>query len=92
MVSYDEMSKLLTNRLKRYSTSTEFVNDMYKYGLSRHSCMVLELLLLGRGYDRIMRVLLFTEDTFYECLNEIHTFLKNFKSKRSLFHSRTSRK
>ena len=89
MISREKLDKLLVKRLKKYGTSVEFVNDMHKFGLSRQACMILELLLLGRDYDRIMRVLLYTEDSFSKYIDEIYTFLNEFKKKQILFKTRT---
>jgi hypothetical protein len=91
VINKENLDKLLLSRLKQYTTSAQFMNDMHRFGLSRHSSMVLGLLLLGRDYDRTMRVLLLTRGSFEGCINEIHSFLKSFKKKQKLFGLRSSK-
>lgn len=87
VISREGLDKLLLKRLEKYSTSIEFVNDMHKFGLTRHSCMILELLLLGRDYSRIKDVLLFMDDDFNSYIEEIYMFLKSFKKKGLFFNN-----
>lgn len=86
MISQAKLARLINKRIKNYSSTVAFINDVYKMGLSRHACMSLELLILNKPYDRVKHVLLFTDKMFNGYINEIEDLLRNFRAKKKLLH------
>ena len=79
---YDSINDLLIKKSKGYESYVVFVNELHKSGLSKHACMVLDLIVIGRNPERIRNVLLFTQEHFDEVLTEIHETLERFVPKR----------
>lgn len=76
MINEKKLNKLITKRKSKYRDNIEFINDIYSRGLNKHGCMILELLLLNKDYDSIMRTLLFTTKSFEILIDQIYVFLK----------------
>lgn len=86
-IQQNKIDKLLYKVIKKqqYSKHVDFINDLYKRGLSKNECMIVELLLLHKPYDRIKKVLLFTDNVFNEHINNINTTLKNWNDFKEFF-------
>jgi hypothetical protein len=89
MINQSKLTKLIIKQASRYSSTVTYLDDIYKLGLSKHACMVMELLLLNKPYSRIQDVLLFTSDSFEKLIDEIYMMLKNFKARKKMFQIRT---
>ncbi len=57
---------------------TEFNADVYKRGLSKHGCWILDLLLLNRSYKRIKHILLYSDEKLEGHLNDLERFLEEY--------------
>ena len=85
MINQIKLNKLILKVLKNYESKVAMINDLTNLGLSHHSAMILELLLLNKSYDDIKRVLLFTDNIFDKKIDEIYNKLKHYKSNKSMF-------
>jgi len=84
-IQLDKLNKRLYKVLNLYSSKTEMLNEMHHIGVSRHECMIVEMLLLGRDYDATKRVLLFTDASFSTLIDSLYETLKSYKKKKKLY-------
>jgi len=76
--------------LNKYQSKVEMINTLSSIGVTKHECMILELVLLGKDFESIRRILLFTHDNYSELLIKLHTSLKEHdKNKRHFDKLRT---
>ena len=84
-ITHEKITKRLYKVLNLYSTRIEMLNDMHHMGVSRHECMIVEMLLLGRDFESTKRVLLFTDASFSTLIDKLYGTLKGFKKKKALY-------
>lgn len=61
------------------------VNTLHKMGATRHECMVLELVLLGKTFASIQNILLFNDKMFAPIVETLITKLQNHDKNVKLF-------
>lgn len=83
MYSQNKLIALIESKAKYYRTSIDFVNAINAAGIKRQCCMIVELLLLNKSYERIKYVLLFTDNTFEKLIEETYEFINNFNVKQN---------
>jgi len=71
--------------LKKYNTRVEMINMLYSIGATKHECMILELLLLGKDLESIKKTLIFSDETYKVLLKKLYESLKNHDQKVKLF-------
>jgi len=81
-----QIKELSFKVLNKYSSRVAMINQLYTTGTTKHECMILELLLLGRDYDSIRKTLLFSEDGFNKILEQLYLSLKNHDKNVKLFN------
>ena len=85
-IPLEKISKKLFKVLNGYSSKTEMLNEMHQIGVSRHECMIVEMLLLGKSYESTKRVLLFTDASFSTLIDKLYDTLKSYNKKKALFN------
>jgi len=85
MLEEEKIRKLINKTFKHYKFRQEIMQDVYTAGLSKHGCEILDLLILGRPFARIKRVLLWADPTWESKIEELYSFLHNFKPEKLAF-------
>ena len=85
-IPQEKLNKKLFKILDGYASRTEMLNEMHHIGVSRHECMIVEMLLLGKDYDSTKRVLLFTDESFSILIDKLFKTLKDYNKKKKLYN------
>jgi len=85
VIDQEKILKKLYKALDLHDTKTDMINGMHQMGVSRHECMIVEMLLLGKDYTSIKRILLFTDSSFTILLDKLYVTLKEYKKKKQRF-------
>jgi len=71
--------------LHKYKSRIEMINTLYSIGVSKHECMILELLLLGKDLESIRKTLIFSAEHYKVLLEKLVDNLKNHDAKVKLY-------
>jgi hypothetical protein len=80
-----KLSNVANKVLKQYRSKVELVNTLHKMGTGKHECMILELIYLGKPYESIRKILLFSEDSYAKLLAELYDSLRLHNKKKKHF-------
>jgi len=80
-----KLVKLAFKALDSYSSRVAMINDFYIFGIKKHVCMIIELLLLGRDLESIRKTLLFSEENYERLISDTITTLKTHKKLKKQF-------
>jgi hypothetical protein len=85
MLEEEKIRKLINKAFKGYKFRQQIMQDVYNAGLSRHGCQILDMLMLGRAFPRIKRVLLWGDAAWEKRIEELYKFLYNFSPQKNAF-------
>ncbi len=86
MIAQEEIVILIKEKMSSH-TRNEMARIGMGSGLTKHACWVLDLLILGKTYDRIKNVLLLTPEMFEHCIEQLYEFLEDFSADAQVSHS-----
>jgi len=76
-----KLPELISRKVSKYGNRNEVLNAVYLSGsFKRNSIMILDMLLMGNGVEKIKNTLLFTDAGFDKEIEELISSLDKFNS------------